>query len=53
MVAAGLLWIAGFAVYLGRNARMLVVRRDDGQAGCSEPRGQEEGAGQQSAGHQH
>lgn len=52
-VAAGLLWITGFAVYLGRNARMLVVRRDDGQAGCSEPRGQEEGAGQPSAGHQH
>ena len=52
-VAAGLLWMTGFAIYLVRNARMLTVQRGDGQTGCAEPLGQEVPVDQQSARHQH
>lgn len=53
-MAAGLLWVAGFAAYLWRNAPLLSAPRDDGQHGCAEPLEQVEALAQPSApGHHH
>lgn len=52
-VIAGLLWIAGFAIYLWRNARILLADREDGQAGCAEPRVQQETQNKRSEVHPH
>ena len=53
-MAAGLLWVAGFAAYLWRNAPLLAAPRGDGQSGCAEPLEQVQALAQPSAsGHHH
>lgn len=42
IIAAGILWISGFALYSLHFFRILSTQRSDGQAGCAEPLGEKE-----------